>query len=402
MKKMTLSLLNLLRMPFCSEGSWTRWTAFFLLVLLTRTISLRAQLISTNAPSPHVLAGVSTNTPQIFEEILNKHKLPGLAVVVTKNGEICDRVAIGVRKSGDVPLLTTNDQFHIGSCAKSMTATLAAVLIEEGKLRWDTTIASVFPELKGQMDKEYENVTIEQLLTHRGGVPADPPEAAWAEALKQKDTPTEQRFRFIQAVLRQPPQAVPGSKMIYSNQGYAIAGAMIEKLSGVSWETLMSNRVFNPLRMASAGFGTPGAIGQVYQPWGHTRVLDSNKPDQTDNPPAIAPAGTVHCSLDDLARYAIFHLQGAQGTPLLKSETLRKLHTPPQGQDYAYGWGCDQSQLAGLVLTHSGSNGSWYVVMWLSYDKKIAILVGINCGGENAEAAAIEAIRSMIRKWLPK
>jgi len=56
-----------------------------------------------------------------------------------------------------------------------MTATLAAMFIEEGKLRWDTTIAEVFPELKGKMDKRYEEVTVEQLLTHRGGVPGKPP-----------------------------------------------------------------------------------------------------------------------------------------------------------------------------------------------------------------------------------
>ena len=354
------------------------------------------------ASSPYVQAGASTNTPKVFEEILNKHKLPGLAAVVAKNGEICDRVAVGVRKSGDVTLLTTNDQFHIGSCTKSMTATLAAVLIEEGKLRWDTTIASVFPELKGQMDKEYENVTVEQLLTHRGGVPANPPEVAWAEAWNQKDTPAEQRRRFIQAVLRKPPQTTPGTKMIYSNQGYAIAGAMLEKLTGTSWETLMSDRVFKPLRMTSAGFGPPGTIGKVDQPWGHTRVLDRNKPDQLDNPPAIGPAGTVHCSLDDLARYSIFHLQGAQSVPLLKPETLRKLHTPPQGEDYAFGWGRDQSPAGGLVLTHSGSNGSWYVLMWLSMDKNIAVLVGTNLGGGSAEEASIEAIRAMVRKWLPK
>ena len=86
--------------------------------------------------------------------------------------------------------MTTNDVFHIGSDTKSMTATLTAMLIEEGKLRWDTTIADVFPELKGKMDKQYEAVTVEQLLTHRGGVPGAPPAAAWKRAWEQKGTPT--------------------------------------------------------------------------------------------------------------------------------------------------------------------------------------------------------------------
>ena len=98
--------------------------------------------------------------------------------------------------------MTTNDVFHIGSCTKSMTATLTAMLIEEGKLRWDTTIAEVFPELKGKMDQQYEAVTVEQLLKHRGGVPGAPPPAAWKRAWEEKGTPTQQRREFIEAVLR--------------------------------------------------------------------------------------------------------------------------------------------------------------------------------------------------------
>jgi CubicO group peptidase (beta-lactamase class C family) len=152
--------------------------------------------------------------PQAIEAIRNKHELPALAVVVTKDGQICDRVAVGVRKWGDSTPVTTNDVFHIGSCTKSMTATLTAILIEEGKLRWDTTIDEVFPELKGKMDKQYEAVTVEQLLHHRGGAPGAPPTAAWKRAWEAHGTPTQQRREFIEAVLSQPPEAAPGTKMI--------------------------------------------------------------------------------------------------------------------------------------------------------------------------------------------
>src|SRR5665213_3350039 len=112
-----------------------------------------------------VSAGPPTNDMAlILEGIRKKHDLPALAVVVVKDGKICARAAVGVRKWRDPTPVTTNDVFHIGSCTKSMTATLTAILIEEGKLRWDTTIAEIFPELKGQMDKHYETVTVDQLL----------------------------------------------------------------------------------------------------------------------------------------------------------------------------------------------------------------------------------------------
>ena len=343
------------------------------------------------------------NSVQALEVIRKKHGLPALAVVVVRDGRICDRAAVGVRKLGESTPVTTNDVFHIGSCTKSMTATLAAMLIEDGKLRWDTTIADVFPELKGKMDKQYEAVTVEQLLTHRGGVPGAPPAAAWNRARDLRGTPTQQRREFIEAVLSQPPEAAPGTKMIYSNQGYAILGAMLEKLTRTPWETLITERLFKPLHMDSAGFGPPGTTGAVDQPWGHARNLLGTVPLQEDNPPAIAPAGRAHCSLDDLARYTIFHMQRGQKDGLLKPSTLERLHTPPDGGNYACGWVVTKRNWAhGNALMHNGSNTMWYVVMWLAPERNFSVVVATNIAGSDAEQGTDEVAAAMIHQWLAK
>lgn len=364
-----------------------------ILLVLTATRHLTAAAAPSGDPA----------TAQVLEGLRKKHDLPALAVVVVKDGQICDRAASGVRKAGDLTPATVNDQFHIGSCTKSMTATLAAMLIEEGKLRWDTTIAEVFPELKDTMQKLYASVTIEQLLTHRGGVPGKPPAAAWQQAWRQEGTPQQQRYAFVGAVLSKPPEAAPGTKFIYSNQGYAIVGAMLEKLTGTAWEALITRRLFQPLGMDSAGFGTPGAPGKVDQPWGHSRRSGVTTASQEDNPPAISPAGRVHCSLDDLARYAIIHVQGERNGGLLKAETFRKLHTPPQGADYACGWAvCQRGWAGGNALTHNGSNTYWYVVMWLAPEKHFAVVVGTNMAGSDAEKGCDEVAALMIKKWLDK
>ena len=335
--------------------------------------------------------------------ICKENNLPALAVVVVKDGRICDRVAVGIRKWGDPTPVTTNDVFHIGSCTKSMTATLTAILIDEGKLHWDTTIAGVFPELKGKMDKQYETVTVEQLLHHRGGVPGAPPPAAWKRAWTEKGTPTQQRREFIEAVLCQPPEAVPGTKMIYSNQGYAIVGAMLEKITGQDYETLITDKLFKPLHMDTAGFGPPGTMDKVDQPWGHIHKLFMTIPMQADNPPAIASAGRVHCSLDDLARFAMFHLQRNATNGLLKPETLAKLHTPTAGGDYACGWVVLQRDWAGgTALMHNGSNTMWYIVMWLAPEKNFAVIAVTNIAGNDAEQGCDDAATAMILKWLPK
>jgi CubicO group peptidase (beta-lactamase class C family) len=352
----------------------------------------------------------TNDTQTAIEAIRKKNGLPALAVVVVKDGQICERQAVGVRKCDEDTLVTTNDLFHIGSCTKSMTATLTGMLIEAGKLKWETTIADIFPELKGKMDKQYEPVTVEQLLHHRGGVPGEPPADAWAEAWKENGTPTQQRRKFIEAVLSRPPAAAPGTKMIYSNQGYAIVGAMLEKITGTNFEALMTEKLFRPLHMDSAGFGAPGTKDQTDQPWGHVNRLLMTLPVQADNPPAIASAGRVHCSLDDLARYAMFHLQRNATNGLLKPETLARLHASPADatfatpmENYACGWvNLQRGWGGGTVWWHNGSNTMWYIVMWLAPEKNFAVIAATNIYDAEAETGCDAAAVAMIQKWLGK
>ena len=358
-----------------------------------------SRLASLPPTTPSSAPPPSEDQIQAMEQIRKKYDLPALAVVVVKDGAICDRVAVGVRKLGDPTLVTTNDVFHIGSCTKSMTATLTGMLIDDGKLRWDTTIADVFPELKGKMNKEYESVTVEQLLTHRGGIPGNPPTIAWLDAFEAKGTPVEQRSNFIAAVLSQAPAAKPGTKMIYSNQGYAIVGAMLERITGTPWETLITERLFKPLHMDTAGFGPPGTPGKVDEPWGHKRMMFVTRSYQFDNPPAISPAGRVHCSLDDFARYAIFQMEDKP--VLLKPDTFAKLHTAPSGSDYACGWVVSQRKWAGgKTLWHNGSNTFFYFAVWLAPNKKFAVITATNSGKDNTFDACDDADVYMIDHWL--
>jgi CubicO group peptidase (beta-lactamase class C family) len=368
---------------------------------MTSPICLAGVLIPTILLSNLALAGEPSDTAQTLESIRKKHDLPALAVAVVKDGKICDRAAVGVRKFGDPTPITIDDQFHVGSCTKSMTATLTAMFIEEGKLRWDSTIAEVLPELKGKMDKQYEEVTVTQLLTHRGGVPGSPPSAAWKRAWEQRGTATEQRKEFIASVLGHLPAAKPGTRFIYSNQGYAIVGVMLEEIANKPWETLITERLFEPLKMKSAGFGVPGTMGKLDQPWGHVRADGKIKPIQSDNPPAIGPAGTVHCSLEDMARYTAIHLGHGQGDALLKPESFRKLHTPPEDADYACGWGIAKRGWAGgNALTHAGSNTQWFLVMWLAPEKNFSVVAATNIAGPDAEKGCDEVAAAMIKKWL--
>ena len=360
------------------------------------------------APQPAARPGRATpaSTASTLEALRAQHAVPSLAVIVLKDGAIVDRAAVGVRKLGDPMRVTLADQFHLGSCTKSMTASLAALLVEDGKIAWTTTIAEAFPELKGRLDPGYASATLRQLLAHRGGAPDRPPDEAWIEARRETGTPMEQRQAFATAVLTRPPQAPPGTAFIYSNQGIVIAGVMIERAGGKPWETLMQERIFTPLGMTSAGQGPPAAgPGTPAQPWGHELQGNRLVPVMDDNPIALGPAGRVHASLEDMARYARVHLgKGRPSEPnaLLAASSLHALHAPLSGEQYVGGWALVERPWGGVrpVLAHTGSNGYWVMTTWLSPARDFAVIAATNAGGPAAERACRDAADAMVTRWL--
>ncbi len=349
----------------------------------------------------------ATNVSEMLEIIRAKHKLPSLAAAVVVDGKVVATNAVGVRRYGTAVKVTPEDKFHIGSDTKSMTATVAGMLVEKGKISWTTTIAQSFPEFVRDIHLDYQSATLEQLLANRGGAPNKPPPTLWMKAWQATGTPAEQRLAFVKGILALEPEAKPGTKYVYSNQGYTIAGVMLEKASGKTWEELMRTMLFEPLGMTSAGFGAPASVGQVDQPWGHTKGTAGIKPvppgPGADNPAAISPAGAVHCSLGDLAKYAIFHMAGERGaSKLLKAETFRKLHAPVGG-DYALGWVVTERKWAGgRALTHSGSNNMFYVVVWMAPEKNSAVIIASNIGVNDAAAGCDEAAGKLIMEFLGK
>jgi len=347
-------------------------------------------------------------TAQMLETIRLKHKFPALAAAVVVDGKLVATNAVGVRKRGGTEAVTVNDKFHLGSVTKSMTATVAAMLVEQGKITWTTTIGDSFSDLGDQLHADYRPVTLEQLLAHRGGAPGKAPGDLWRQAWNASGPPAAQRLEFVHGLLSRKPESEPGTKYTYSNQGYAIAGVMLEQATGKPWEELMRTLLFEPLDMDSAGFGAPATPGQVDQPWGHSKGwLTGIKPvppgPGADNPPVIGPAGTVHCSLPDLARYVMFHLTGEQGaSQWLKAESFRKLHTSA-GNDYALGWiGLEREWAGGRALMHNGSNTMFYVVVWMAPEKNCAVIVATNVGVDAAFAGCDETAGKLIQRFFPK
>ena len=233
----------------------------------------------------------------LLATVVQKNNIPGMAAAVVRNGETVALGVAGVRTRGKGDKIAAADRFHIGSDTKAMTAFLCGILVDEGKLKWGQTIGETFPELKKSMHPQYQAVTLEQLLTHRGGAPGDlTKDELWGKLYQHRGTPTDARRLLVEGVTSKLPEATPGEKYIYSNTGFSIAGHMAEKVTGKSWEDLMREKIFRPLGMTTAGFGAPGTATKNDQPRGHKADGSPVEPGPAaDNPVAIGPEiGRAH------------------------------------------------------------------------------------------------------------
>lgn len=331
-----------------------------------------------------------------LKPIREKNDVPAIAAAVVTSAGIQFVGAVGVRKRGtDIPV-GLDDLWHLGSDTKAMTATLIAKLVEQGKLKWETTLAEVFPDLAPPMHADFQKVTLLQLLSHHAGLL---PNLTLTKYIG--DDAMALRLRAVREELAKRPQSPPGKTYKYSNLGYIIAGAVVEKGTGKSWEQLMRSEIFEPLQMKRVGFGGTGTPGKIDQPWPHTangQPTAENGPDM-DNLPVMGPAGRVHGSIQDWAKFIQDQLRGARGeAALLKSDAYQKLHTPPFDGDYALGWSVSQrSWGGGTVLHHAGDNTMNFANVWIAPKRDFAIIACVNQSGDKALTATDEAIAALMK-----
>jgi CubicO group peptidase (beta-lactamase class C family) len=382
-----------------------QWTNFFRLSLAFCLIAATSGCGDSKQPvSPAKIQA-------ILDDVQQTRGIPGMAAaVITSAGVASARV--GVRKLGEPAAILPGDLFHLGSCMKSMTAMLAAKLVETGKLRWDTTLPEVFPELAATMLPEYKTVTMEYLLSHRGGI---------IPLLFQEDifllppftgTETEQRQQFVAWALQQPPIGVPGLDFNYSNGGYAIAGAIIERVSGTAYEDMFQQVLVGPLGLKPK-FDWPGK-DQPNQPWGHVGAdrnsLVPNDPNAPENqfPKFLNPAGNISLSVEDFARYAQAHLRGLQGrAKVLTAGSYQKLHSPSAlntslGVPYCFGWVLTSDIVGNPLTWHDGSAGTFFAIMFVNPKKNKAVVVVSNAGDDDGDnVAGVQDAAQRLLELLP-
>lgn len=285
------------------------------------------------------------------------------SVLVSKEGKTLFAHGYGLANIEHQVPNTTRTKFRLGSITKQFTAMAILILQERGKLKVEDPVGKYLDDAP----KAWEGVTIHHLLTHTGGVPSYTDDPAYRKKMMMPETVKSMIARFRD----RPLDFKPGEKFHYSNSGYFLLGAIIEKLSGKSYEAFLKEAIFDPLGMKDTGYDRaatvlPGrASGYTLGKDGpvNAEYLDMSQP---------YAAGSLYSTVEDLARWDRALADGK----LISKDAYAKMYTPAKN-NYAYGWVVTTAKGRKEIQHGGGING--FVTQILRYpDEKVCVVVLCN------------------------
>ncbi|MFI5677093.1 serine hydrolase domain-containing protein [Streptomyces cellulosae] len=294
-------------------------------------------------------------------------RAPSLAAAVVRDGRA---VWHGARTSVDGHGPDENVQYRIGSITKTFTAVLVMRLRDEGVL-----------DLGDPLEKHLQGTgageaTVAELLAHTSGLAAEAP-APWWER-----TPGSLRPELADVLGDQPFRHPTGRRHHYSNPGYTLLGALVEKLRGASWEEVLRREVLEPLGLdrTSTRPQAPHAGGWAVHPWADVMLAEP-----VEDLGRMSPAGQLWSTTGDLARFAVFLARG--DARVLSARTVQEMRTPAAPAEAAdvadgatYGLGLQIQHRDGrLLVGHSGSLPGFLACVTLSGADDVAAVVLANC-----------------------
>jgi CubicO group peptidase (beta-lactamase class C family) len=307
---------------------------------------------------------------------------PGAAVLAVRDGRVLMRKAYG---SADVELgvpMRPEHVFRLGSMTKQFTAVATLMLADEGKLALSDDITRFFPDypMRGH------HITVEHLLTHTSGIRSYTSIPGYVAGMRRDLTVTE----LVASFRDQPMDFAPGERWSYDNSGYALLGAIIEKVSGMTYADFLRTRIFEPLGMRSTRYETEDALipGRVE---GYEREQDGSlrRASYLSMTQPYA-AGSLVSNVDDLLLWN----QAVAAGRMLKPETWRRAfaaHPVASGLSSGYGYGWFIGRADGRpTIEHSGDiNGFSTNGLWIPGDRLLVIVLANHERGPSGDPTAI-------------
>ncbi len=345
----------------------------------------RSHLTATADEEPG-LRGIDAFILSVMEE----WKVPGLAIAVIKDDRVILSKGYGYRDVEKKLPVTPRTLFAIGSITKSFTVTILGMLVDEGKLDWDTPVREYLPDFRLYDPIATEHMTIRDLVTHRSGLPRH--DLVWYGSHLSREEMVR-RLRYLK------PSKEFRSAWQYQNLMFMTAGYLAGRVMGTRWEELVRQRIFQPLGMRASNFSVTDAQRSDDFALPYDKVNDRIERIPFRNIDEIGPAGSINSNVEEMIRYVQFHINKGTygGRQLLSRRNAEQMQTPQmvmpgsiQKLIYderglaSYGLGFMITTYRGhKVVTHGGGIDGFISLLSFMPDEKIGMIVLTNLSGAN-------------------
>ena len=336
----------------------------------------------------------SLNTLEIDRlvgDAMKRHSVPGASLAVVMDGKVVYTKGYGVRDTKTNAAVDANTLFAIGSVSKSFTSLGAMQLVDAGKLSLNTKVNAVLPDLKFSDSSKGAQLTLQNILSHSSGL-------AQADDLWYFDKTVKTRADMLGTVAKIPFNEPIGKTWQYCNQNFVIAGAMLEKTTGKTWEEYTKQKIFAPLGMTRSVFEPSDAVKDGNYAMGFQTGLNGADPMPAFDRFVIAgPAGSIISSAKEMANYTAFQLSNGfwNGKQVVSKAALETMHSPqieidtPPSQTPglafpSYGLAWFSEEYRGLkIVEHGGNIDGFTAEVQLVPSKGLGLVILTNLNDAN-------------------
>jgi D-alanyl-D-alanine carboxypeptidase len=365
-------------------------------ICIATLLLIQAPLSFSSEPAKPAVIGQQAISQQLDAMVASYFKAnePGATVIVLKDGKPLLRKAYGMASVAEKRGMQADDVLRLGSITKQFTAVAIMLLVDQGKISLTDNMTTIFPDYPESGKK----ITIEHLLTHTSGIPSYTSKADF-RANSGKDLSVSQ---MVDSFKSDPLEFEPGSTWNYSNSGYFLLGAVIEKISGEPYAQFVAKHLFTPLGMNNTSYEGYERTKQA-RAAGHSPSKSGFDPSPTLSMSQPYAAGSLTSTVDDLALW-----DSAIGAgKLLTPESWKRAFTAynlSNGQSSNYGYGWSIGKLDGsLMISHGGGiNGFSTYALRLPQEKiYVAVLTNADGGLAAPEMVASRLAAKAIGKPIP-
>jgi len=354
---------------------------------------MKRLLLPLLAAIPHLCQG--QGIVSFADSIRQQYKVPELAFAVVSSDSVLECHVLGVKRANSTYAAQPGDRFHIGSNTKAITAFIAALLVKEQKIRWNSTILTIFPELRWRTRYVYDTVTLANLLTFRGRLQGYSYNSETPSFKDLYGDYAAQRMQLAANFLTQAPMKPDENGLTPSNVDYIIAGLMLEKASGKPYKTLVQE--LGARLGINFHFDYPN-LKDTTQPWGHNADLQPLPPAESYKMNWLLAAGNINVSLEEYTRFVRMLLTGLKGkSDLLPKKTFEQLlFGMPQ---FSYGWFNPPQLPQHHVAYNEGNAGAFITRVHIIKEADRGYVIFTNAASSATKEAVDVLLKELSRRY---